>query len=76
MTSDDQSFPTRTDPWPGERRNTRGTPWSCRAPDAAERLADRVLSDYAEAQRAVDYLYDQQFPVEQVAIVGVDLMQV
>ncbi len=31
---------------------------------------------YAEAQRAVDYLSDQQFPVEQVTIVGVDLMQV
>jgi hypothetical protein len=31
---------------------------------------------YEEAQRAVDYLADQQFPVEQVTIVGVDLMQV
>src|SRR6202022_942732 len=31
---------------------------------------------YAEAQHAVDYLSDQQFPVEQVTIVGVDLMQV
>jgi hypothetical protein len=31
---------------------------------------------YAEAQRAVDYLSDQDFPVQQVTIVGVDLMQV
>src|SRR5246127_4223418 len=31
---------------------------------------------YAEAQRAVDYLSEQQFPVHQVTIVGVDLMQV
>ncbi|EKF22776.1 putative transmembrane protein [Mycolicibacterium hassiacum DSM 44199] len=31
---------------------------------------------YEEAQRAVDYLADQQFPVERVTIVGVDLMQV
>ena len=31
---------------------------------------------YVEAQRAVDYLSDQQFPVQQVTIVGVDLMQV
>src|SRR5271170_6797417 len=31
---------------------------------------------YAEAQRAVDYLSDQQFPVQQMTIVGVDLMQV
>ncbi|TFV57534.1 magnesium transporter [Mycobacterium sp. PS03-16] len=33
-------------------------------------------STYAEAQRAVDHLSDQQFPVQQVTIVGVDLMQV
>lgn len=33
-------------------------------------------STYAEAQRAVDYLSDEQFPVENVTIVGVDLMQV
>ncbi|MGC0363003.1 hypothetical protein ABH922_000987 [Rhodococcus sp. 27YEA15] len=31
---------------------------------------------YAEAQRAVDYLSDQQFPVQDVTIVGVNLMQV
>ncbi len=31
---------------------------------------------YAEAQKAVDYLADSQFPVENVTIVGVDLMQV
>ncbi|NLE82371.1 MAG: magnesium transporter [Rhodococcus sp.] len=31
---------------------------------------------YAEAQRAVDYLSDQEFSVEDVTIVGVDLMQV
>jgi hypothetical protein len=31
---------------------------------------------YAEAQRAVDFLSDQEFPVQQVTIVGVDLMQV
>ncbi|HEU0191861.1 MAG TPA: general stress protein [Mycobacterium sp.] len=31
---------------------------------------------YADAQRAVDYLSDEQFPVQQVTIVGVDLMQV
>ncbi len=31
---------------------------------------------YAEAQKAVDYLSDSQFPVQQVTIVGVDLMQV
>ncbi|MGW0039661.1 general stress protein [Gordonia sp. NPDC003376] len=31
---------------------------------------------YAEAQRAVDYLSDEHFTVEDVTIVGVDLMQV
>src|ERR1700748_359230 len=30
----------------------------------------------AEAQRAVDFLSAQEFPVQQVTIVGVDLMQV
>jgi hypothetical protein len=29
--------------------------------------------DYAEAQRAVDYLSDNQFPVEKTAIIGTDL---
>jgi len=29
--------------------------------------------DYVQAQRAVDYLSDQQFPVEKTAIVGSDL---
>ncbi|MGW5523109.1 general stress protein [Gordonia sp. NPDC003950] len=33
-------------------------------------------STYAEAQRAVDYLSDEHFTVEDVTIVGVDLMQV
>lgn len=31
---------------------------------------------YTDAQRAVDHLADNAFPVEQVTIVGVDLMQV
>ncbi|MCJ0904693.1 DUF4199 domain-containing protein [Rhodococcus sp. SRB_17] len=31
---------------------------------------------YAEAQRAVDYLSDQEFSVQDVTIVGVNLMQV
>ncbi len=31
---------------------------------------------YAEAQRAVDHLADSEFPVQEVTIVGVDLMQV
>lgn len=31
---------------------------------------------YAEAQKAVDYLSDNQFPVQDMTIVGVDLMQV
>lgn len=31
---------------------------------------------YEEAQRAVDYLADQDFPVQEVTIVGVDLMLV
>src|SRR5690606_19253327 len=33
-------------------------------------------STYEEAQRAVDYLTEQDFPVQEVTIVGVDLMLV
>ncbi len=36
-----------------------------------ERIA--VYESYAEAQRAVDYLSDERFPVQNVAIVGTDL---
>jgi hypothetical protein len=34
------------------------------------------FATYAEAQQAVDYLADHEFPVEDVTIVGVDLMLV
>ena len=43
-------------------------------PPSGEEVAS--YATYAEAQRAVDYLSDQEFPVQQVTIVGVDLMQV
>lgn len=35
-----------------------------------------VYDDYAAAQKAVDFLSDEQFPVENVLIVGTDLKQV
>ena len=35
-----------------------------------------VYDDYTEAQKAVDYLSDQAFPVENCMIVGTDLKQV
>lgn len=35
-----------------------------------------VYDDYAQAQRAVDYLADHDFPVQDVAIVGTDLKSV
>ncbi len=34
-----------------------------------------VYDEYADAQRAVDYLSDHEFPVENVLIVGTDLRQ-
>lgn len=34
------------------------------------------FNTYAEAQRAVDHLSDREFPVQELSIVGVDLMQV
>ncbi|MET0419907.1 MAG: general stress protein [Actinoplanes sp.] len=36
-------------------------------------VAVATYPDYASAQRAVDYLSDNKFPVERVAIVGTDL---
>lgn len=35
-----------------------------------------VYDEYAEAQRAVDFLSDQKFPVEQCMIVGTDLKRI
>ncbi len=35
-----------------------------------------VYDDYAAAQKAVDYLSDEEFPVQNVLIVGTDLKQV
>jgi hypothetical protein len=36
-------------------------------------VAVATYQDYASAQRAVDYLSDNQFPVERTSIVGTDL---
>lgn len=35
-----------------------------------------VYDDYAAAQKSVDYLSDQKFPVEQLMIVGTDLKRI
>ncbi len=35
-----------------------------------------VYDDYADAQKAVDYLSDNHFPVEQLMIVGTDLKRI
>jgi hypothetical protein len=35
-----------------------------------------IFSDYRDAQRAVDYLSDNQFPVENCMIVGTELKQI
>ena len=72
----DQSFPAQ----PGSRRRPatrglgRGGPIGLPTPPKGWPIGS--YPTYAEAQRAVDYLSDQQFPVQQVTIVGVDLMQV
>ena len=42
----------------------------------ARRRTIAEFDNYAEAQRAVDHLSDQRFPVERVAIVGRDLKYV
>jgi hypothetical protein len=42
-------------------------------PDRSPRRAIASFDDYAEAERAVDFLADRRFPVERVSIVGRDL---
>src|ERR1700750_2115654 len=58
---------------PASAAGRRGAP-GCPAPPRGWPVGSYPTD--AEAQRAVDYLSDQQFPVQQVTIVGVDLMQV
>lgn len=43
------------------------------APDTGSRRTVATFASYDEAERAVDYLSDQHFPVERVAIVGHDV---
>ncbi|WP_027459350.1 general stress protein [Deinococcus murrayi] len=45
-------------------------------PDQRTRVNVATYPTYGEAQRAVDYLSDQQFPVERIAIVGEGLKMV
>src|ERR1700748_417061 len=74
MTSPFQPGPT-PGVTPGARTTpTRGRPAALPTPPKGWPIGS--YPTYAEAQRAVDYLSDQEFPVEQVTIVGVDLMQV
>ncbi len=61
-------------PAPGDPRARRGGPIGLPTPPKGWPIGS--YPTYAEAQKAVDYLSDQQFPVQQVTIVGVDLMQV
>ena len=73
MTSPFQSGPTPAAP-PNSPAGARGMPAALPTPPKGWPIGS--YSTYAEAQRAVDHLSDQQFPVQQVTIVGVDLMQV
>jgi hypothetical protein len=45
-------------------------------PTHAERSVVASYRNYAEAQRAVDFLSDEKFPVERTAIIGSDLKMV
>ena len=66
-------------PTSGSRFAPAATPscsWRSSTPCSPKGWPIGSYPTYAEAQRAVDYLSDQQFPVQQVTIVGVDLMQV
>lgn len=61
---------TMSMPTPGAGRAAAVSPLKLEFPQS---LA--VYDDYAAAQRTVDYLADQKFPVEQCMIVGTDLKQ-
>ncbi|TDE87078.1 glycine zipper family protein [Deinococcus sp. S9] len=49
---------------------TQTDPRAALIPDQRARVNVATYPTYAEAQRAVDYLSDQHFPVERLAIVG------
>lgn len=61
---------------PGQTAATAGARGAKKLPTPPRGWPIGSYPTYAEAQRAVDHLSDQQFPVQQVTIVGVDLMQV
>jgi hypothetical protein len=62
-----------SNPFSGSARPVPGTP-SLPTPPTGWPIGS--YSTYEEAQRAVDYLADNNFPVQEVTIVGVDLMLV
>ncbi|GAA5512544.1 hypothetical protein Dcar01_01258 [Deinococcus carri] len=55
---------------------TQPDPRSALIPDQSARMNVATYATYPEAQRAVDYLSDQRFPVERMAIVGEGLQTV
>jgi hypothetical protein len=63
----------------GLRGDTAVHPWSPGSPDDSARSARRTVASYASyanAERAVDWLADHDFPVQRVAIIGQDLQTV
>ncbi len=62
-----------SNPFTGGGRPAPGTP---NLPTPPTGWPIGSYSTYEEAQRAVDYLADNEFPVQEVTIVGVDLMLV
>lgn len=49
---------------------TQPDPRAALIPDQSARINVATYSTYPEAQRAVDYLSDEKFPVERTAIIG------
>lgn len=74
MQSHDSAF-TPSGPGGAVPPQPAGVPTSSLAAPGVGRATVAVATypDYASAQRAVDYLSDNRFPVEQTAIVGTDL---
>ncbi|WP_052195190.1 general stress protein [Deinococcus radiopugnans] len=55
---------------------TQPDPRAALIPDQSARINVATYTNYLDAQRAVDYLSDQKFPVERTAIIGEGLKTV
>jgi len=73
LSTPSENPPAGGTPIPPGPAGVPATPAASPAAGAAPVVQVATYPDYAQAQRAVDYLSDNQFPVEKTSIVGTDL---